>query len=560
MSMRDVLQRGKDFARKHPTATLAVFVLVMLSIGTSGMEITRINIRFAMMTQEMAYRPIGCFPTINGEPYADYPVLYNLFSYWTSLGARAVNAFTMSLPTILFAVYTLVMTAKVGDRIRPNLGFAAALFSLVSFEYLNIFTQFSIDMPVAAAAVTIVYALLKYDYSYRALPLYVLCLAGAFAIRGPLGIILTGGVTAGVVIGARRWKALLVFGIPGALTGAACLALAIWAIRLQGGDGLLREVANWQVSSRISGGGFFYYFTNAMGSFALTSFMALAAVLAKRRELVRYPLSSLFLWILVPMLLLSIPGCKHLRYLTPALPGFALTAAYGYTSPDGSLWSKILNRGTVFIEKIFYPLIGTAICVFSVYLCFTPYIRLIGYCIGALAVMTVIFFTLRKKNGPLMPPLRLALFGITFVALIAPPVEAVAENSSRFVRAAEAQRRGGLYLFKMGPDHDDLKYLFHLPYEQRGKAVYLANRNTPVDKNGVAHRLFDRMYPVKSATEVIPSLGPDDMIILNAKRGKQLAEIAQKCGKQMKIVVKGRLGHREAFAVTLTGGDAPKKP
>ena len=55
-------------------------------------------------------------------------------------------------------------------------------------------------------------------------------------------------------------------------------------------------------------------------------------------------------------------------------------------------------------------------------------------------------------------------------------------------------------------------------------------------------------------------LGPDDMIILNAKRGKQLAEIAQKCGRQMKIVVKGRLGHREAFAVTLTGGDAPKKP
>ena len=28
--------------------------------------------------------------------------------------------------------------------------------------------------------------------------------------------------------------------------------------------------------------------------------------------------------------------------------------------------------------------------------------------------------------------------------------------------------------------------------------------------------------------------------------------IAQKCGKQVKIVVRGRLGHREAFAVTLT--------
>ncbi len=115
MSGRDLLRRGKDFAVKHPTAALAAFVLVMLSIGTLGTEITRINIRFAMMTQEMAYRPIGCFPTINGYPYADYPVLYNLLSYWTTFGARIVNNFTMSLPTILFAVYTIVMTAKVGS-------------------------------------------------------------------------------------------------------------------------------------------------------------------------------------------------------------------------------------------------------------------------------------------------------------------------------------------------------------------------------------------------------------------------------------------------------------
>ena len=552
MNLRNIMEKIEAFVKKHPVASLAGYVAVMLSIGTLGMEITRINIRFALMTQEMAHQPIGCFPTINGHPYADYPVLYNLFSYWTSFGARFVNHFTLSLPTILFSCYTLVMTAKIGERIRPGLGIAAALFSLLSLEYLNIFIQFSIDMPVAAAAVTIVYFLLKYDYSFRALPIYMLCLAGAFLIRGPLGIILAGGVAAGVIVGARRWMAILTFGAAGALTAALCLALSVWAIRAQGGDGLLRDVIEWQVSSRIEGGDIFYYFTNAMGSFALTSFMALSVVLMKRRELIKPPLAPLFLWILLPMILLSIPGCKHLRYLSPALPGFALVAAYGYTAPDDSLWAKILLRGTAFIDRIFYPLIGTAICVFTVYLCFTPHVKFIGYSISALAVLTLIFFALRGKSGKLLPPLRLALYGTAFVALIYPPVEAVAENASLFVNAAEARRRGGLYFFRMGPDHDDLKYLFHLPYEKRGTAIYLSLRGKAKKHGGDGGKLLDRMYPVKSADEVIPALGPNDMIITVDKRYKALVQIAGKYNKQINTVVKGQLGHREAMAVTLT--------
>ena len=107
MSVRDALARGKALIVKHPTAALAVFVMVMLSIGTLGMEITRINIRFAMMTQEMAEHPLGLFPTLNGEPYADYPSLYNLLSYLTSGGGRHVTRFTLALPSILFSCYVV---------------------------------------------------------------------------------------------------------------------------------------------------------------------------------------------------------------------------------------------------------------------------------------------------------------------------------------------------------------------------------------------------------------------------------------------------------------------
>ena len=47
------------------------------------------------------------------------------------------------------------------------------------------------------------------------------------------------------------------------------------------------------------------------------------------------------LWALVPIALLSIPGCRHLRYLTPVLPAFALLAALGYADADGSVPGRI---------------------------------------------------------------------------------------------------------------------------------------------------------------------------------------------------------------------------
>ena len=548
MSIAKMPGSGVEFIRRHPVAALVAFVALVLSIGAMGMEITRINIRFAMMTQEMARYPLGCFPTINGLPYADYPMPYNLFSYWTSLGARFVNHFTLSLPTIIFACYTLAMTAAIGDRIRPGMGLAAALFSLLSVESLNIFIQFSIDMPVAAAAVTIVYFLLKYDCSYLALPAYMLSLAAAFAIRGPLGIILAGAIAAGFIVGMRRWKALAIFGVVGAAVAAACLALAVWAIKLQGGNELLREVVDWQVSSRIEGGKIFYYFTNAMVSFALTTFIALIAVLMKRRELTVYPLASLLLWMLLPMVLLSIPGCKHLRYLSPALPGFALTAAYGYTADDDSRWAKFPDLGIFWLDRLFCPLMAAGLCGFAVYMLFTPFPALAGYCAGGAAAIVLIHLALRGRSDRLAPVLRLALMGLVCTAMLHPPIDALTENSDRFVTAAEARRQGGLYFFRLGPDHDDLKYLFHLPQEKRRQAIYLM----PAEKcrNSDAS-LMNRMYPIQAAEALLPKLAGGDMIITTKKHYKQFVEIAEKCGRQIRIVVKGRLGHRDAFAMEL---------
>ena len=322
----------------------------------------------------------------------------------------------------------------------------------------------------------------------------------------------------------------------------------------------MQAVAEWQVSSRIKGGKVLYYFTNAMGSFAITTFIALLCVIMKRRELVAYPLASLFLWALVPMIVLSIPGCKHLRYLTPAIPGFALIAAYGFTAPDCSIWSKILARGIALIDKIFYPVMALAMCGGGVYLLCTPHAIFAAYCFGALILLSAIYFSLRRESNQLAPVLRIALMGVTCVSLGFPPIEAATENSSRFVEAVEKQRRGGLYFFKLGPDHDDLKYLFHMPYDRR-KAVYLIPRHnvrrTPPKQ--AADLLMYRMYPHQAIEEVFPRLGADDIVITIKKHYDELVKFAEAQRKQVRIVALGRLGHRDAVAVTLTAKDAPAR-
>ena len=498
------------------------------------------------MTQDMALYPFGLFPTVNGHPYADYPSLYNFFSYLTTFGGRWMNQWSLALPTILLASYILGMTALIGERIQKNLGVCAALFSLLSFEYINIFLAFSIDVPVAAAAVTIVYFLQKHQCGVRALPVYLLMLAFAFVVRGPFGLIMTGAVTAGYLIGDRRWKALIYYGFAGAGVTALCAAGTFYLIHLQGGEELWKNVLDWQISSRMKKGNLFYYFTNPMGSFAAMTIVAIAVLVMKRRELLKQPLASWVLWALLPMILLSIPGCKHLRYMTPVLPAFALIAAYGWVNLDSSKIAWGLKWVVRIMDKLMYPaglltLSGLLIAGFVMPKSNPPVIH---FAVAAL-IMTLIYFRMKKLDGNLMPLARLAFLFVTLVSMGLFPFDAMTENSENFVREVESKRAGRLYLYHMGPDHDDLKYVFQLSPEKRSEILYL------FDTVANTESLLRKMYPSESAPKVIPGLSENDVIVTSEKYYAAFTILAEKAGKEPVLVHKGELGHRDSVAVRL---------
>ena len=548
------MNRISNQIAKHPIASLLLFMFVVFTLGTVGVEIVRINIRFAVMTSEMAQHPLNLFPTLNGQPYADYPSLYNFLSYLASGCGRWVNRFTLALPTMLLGCYVVMMTAKTSELLKPGSGLYAALFSLLSHEYLNIFMAFSIDLPVAAAALTIVWGLLKFDFGPKALALYIPMMILSFAVRGPLGIIMCGAVTASVVIGARRWRALILYGLIGAITAAACLGLAYWAIRRQGGDELWKTTVDWQIGRRIGRNkSFFYYFTNAIVSFMPVTVFAVATLVMKRRELTEKKLAVPLLWALLPMIMLSIPGCKHLRYMTPLLPAFAIFAAIGYQESDRSYAGRTIDFLVAVMDKLILP-VGVALVATGVILSFYyPADRISLY--WHLAVALILLFAMylplcRRKEKP-WPLVRCAMAMTLLVGIAMTSGDAMWENSSTFVRKAEkiaAERNGRIYIYDLDPDHDGLKVMYNLSPEARRNAV------TIYRLDGAESEHLRKMFPVVPPEKAFAEIRPCDVILLHGKK-KRVDDLEKEAGKTgLKIVMidkKGRLGHKKAVAVGL---------
>lgn len=556
------MTRIEEWIAKHPVASLTLFMFAVFTIGSIGVDVIRINIRFALMTQEMAEHPLGLFPTLNGEPYADYPAFYNLLSYLVAIGGRWVNRLTLVLPTILFSCYVVAMTAKTSELVKPGTGICAALFSLFSFEYVNIFMAFSIDLPVAAAALTIVWSLLKFDFGGKAAAIYAAMLVFAFAVRGPLGLLLCGAVTAGVILGARRWMALLIYGALGAAATAACLGAAYWGIMHQGGKELLETVADWQVSSRMgkedSFSAYFYYFTNAIGSFMPVTGFAIAALIIKRKELSKPEFTMPILWILLPMVMLSIPSGKHLRYMTPVLPAFAILAANWYVNADDSWISKFVDFAIKLADKLILP-VGAALVVMAVAIGWKLPISKVSLYLHLaveMALLVAMYFTLRRFTGKPWPLVRCAL-AMTLIAGIAfTSGDAMWENSSSFVTKTEKllrKRHGRLYLYKLSPDHDALKVMYHISPETRQNAVTIYQFLGKVSPH------LKKMFPVVDPEEALKMIRPEDVIVLHAKKLKDLRAEAENAGFELVILDRnGRLGHKKSVAAALIRRNSPQ--
>ena len=379
---------------------------------------------------------------------------------------------------------------------------------------------------------------------------WFLLLVFCFLVRGPLGIVLLGAGTGGYLLALRRGRSVLLFGFLGLAAAVFCGAAWYWAVHRQGGEPLWREFWRCQVGTRLDGGGYFEYFTGGLLSFAPVSLLAFAVFFLPRRELLSGPVAGWLGFLLLPLVILSIPGCKHLRYLGMTLPAFALTAAYAWNGRRP--WRFLRERFPGFVRALFRAvpwLALSGIPVLAVVGCvltdagFLPWRH---FLLAALLIAAVLFVSRGAS-----PVWRTALPPMIFLAAALLPFEAALENSAAFVSEIENLPGKTVYLYNLGPDHDDLKYVFSTRPEKRSRIRYLfdADRRFPP--------AIERMYPHMTAAEGMKAVTKEDLVILRDRREEResLLGWAERYGYRIEPAGFGTMGHRGFLAVRLAEKD-----
>ncbi len=522
-------------------------VFALLSLGVVCVEITKIDIRFALMVQDMAANGLGVFATVNGVEYADYPSAYVFLSYVTTFDGRWINAWSLFLPSITFGSFVVAMTWAIGARVGRGVAWCAVALEVLSFNYLSSFACFAIDAPAAAAGIVMLWQLSRNKPAWQDALWFAAVLAGCFATRGPLGVLVLGAAVGGWLLASLQWKKAVVLGICGAAVTAGCVATAYWLIMRQGGKELLDLFLQWQISSRIQDhSNYVYYFTSAIASYAPVTMPLIALLIFRRKQCLRQPLAGWIGFLLLPMLALSVPGCKHLRYILPVIPAFALAGGWAMMEfYRGKYWKYaepyyrwLVGRVWIVAAAVIFGLLaaGTAVAWFRN--------SELSLCWQALAALALIALLLRK-------PLTAELIAVGSVAVLLyvalPPFMTIFEESAPFIGAmrADSGSTGKIYLWNVGPDHDDLKLVFGVAPEERGRIVYAGEY--PEDRSPQ----LCKMYPLTPYAEVLSRLGVGDLIVVRADRAEAVEKVLADAWISAQRM-DGKLGHADYSALLVT--------
>jgi 4-amino-4-deoxy-L-arabinose transferase-like glycosyltransferase len=300
--------------------------------------------REAELAREMLVSGDHVVPRLNGVPFLEKPPLF----YWMVVPVlRLVGGpgeAAVRLVPALAGIASILVTFWFA---RHLLGDAVALLSglvlLTAFEFFWVARRSMIDMPLTLAVLVACVAL------HRALSSEVRGRAGWLALASAAcaaALLLKGIVGAGLPalalvawLAARRDPRGLVR--PG-LVAAFALALApiaLWVMQLGArlGAAGVREFVLVNNVLRFTGGAarghdnpFWYYLPTLLADFAPWSlalpFALVAAIRAPgaRRE----PVRDLCLWLLVPLLVLSVASTKRGLYLLPIYPPAAMLVAW----------------------------------------------------------------------------------------------------------------------------------------------------------------------------------------------------------------------------------------
>jgi 4-amino-4-deoxy-L-arabinose transferase-like glycosyltransferase len=277
-------------------------------------------------------------PMLNGQLFADKPVLY----FWLALGiskiAGGVNEWTVRLPAALGGLGLVLVTYQFGKTFYDRqTGFLSGLVLATSSRVLWESRFLRLDTVLSFFLFLGFYFFLKAftkKGSGNNYLLAYLCLALATLTKGPIGVALPGLAVLGLIAFDRQWRRIKEMRL---VSGFIVVVLTIvpWLLLLhfRGDDQWIRDfiwthnIQNYALEPIGHVRPFYYYFVNLPPDFLPWTLFVPGALLFYypwKERLQNLPTLALVCWFAAIFIFFSLSKSKIAYYLLPLLPSLAL--------------------------------------------------------------------------------------------------------------------------------------------------------------------------------------------------------------------------------------------
>jgi 4-amino-4-deoxy-L-arabinose transferase-like glycosyltransferase len=458
--------------------------------STSFRDIYGLEARNALMAREMLEGGLSLVPKVLGRPYPDYPPLYFWLEALFSWPFGHVCTFSAVLPSALAASGLVALSYYLGREISYRAGWLTAIILATCPEFWLKGSRATIDMLLAFEVTLALFFLYQRCKEERPVRRWwyvlgaALAMVAAFFTKGPIGLVLPGGIWGGYLFFERRWRDVILFFLAMVFLSLICLGAELALFWNQGGVDLVREVIESQMTGRVenvSNRSFLYYpyyLLRAAGPWWLWGIAAAVSFFGQRgqrrdvmsqalyRLVPQHPLIRLALvWFLVVFVIFSLASSKHGRYLLPLFPPLALLISVPI---DGLLkawdlkYSKVL---TLILHglSVFLFLAGWGVFLFYPIDYVVSLKWLMAWSSAMLFGWVLIQIFLNKDFRTVALTGLVLATGLSGAALVVEPAISRQESGRLFVEAAESMIENDVpvVLFKIHPDKNGVKYALY---------------------------------------------------------------------------------------------------
>ena len=327
--------------RKHYWVSFALVVfsalLFLPGLGTRDLWAPGEPI-YGEVIRAMYERNDWLAPMLNGQIYADKPVLYFWLALIVSKIAGGVNEWTVRLPAAIGGLGLVLVTYQFGKTFYDRqMGLLSALVLATSSRMLWESRFLRLDTVLAFFLFLGFYFWLKAFTKKGSKHNYLLgylCFALATLTKGPLGLAVPGLAVLSLILISRRWREIRDLRlVTGFILVASVLVPWLLLLHLRGEDQWLRDfiwihnIQNYALKPIGHVHPFYYYFINLPPDFLPWTALVPGALIFYYpwKEKLRNPATlALVCWFTATFFFFSASKSKIAYYLLPLLPALAL--------------------------------------------------------------------------------------------------------------------------------------------------------------------------------------------------------------------------------------------